>query len=368
MKIENLIVGQAYKYKELCEVLEIESKGGNTKIAQFKELERYCKYSKQGHSIIIDSINTKAGEKVDNRKIIKDNDKRKLGNNNDISKNLRYMILDLLSRYESKEGVGIGFSKTLLYRHCGMINHNYRNAKGNKKAWANELNISEIAIEECLDYTDDRLSKTLRRACSTLQNSNKALGYRFGYNYILKGDKNEIDTQETADIELEDIIRDTEYEVMKQMNISRYEKVYQFGRWKEFKTKVMDILRTEYPLEFSNIKYYYNTVVFSYTQAIVKDCKKGFEESFGLDSSIAKANVNQYFSKSLDNTIENRHKKVIDKEIFGKNFNSIDDYRGDVIYIPEQKTAKDSIIKLESNQLSFDIDKTIDNDDENIPF
>lgn len=361
MKIENLKVGQTYKYKELCEVLGIKptSKANNSRIAQFKELDTLCKYEKQGHSIIIKKIYTKQGEKMD---------KRKLGNNNDISKNLRYMILDLLSKNESTESIEIGFSKTLIYRHCGMINHNYRNAKGNRKAWANELNISEIAIEECLDYTDDRLSSTVRRACSTLQNSNKCLDYRMGYNYILKGEGNELDTQHTACQDIQDIIRDTEYKVMEQMNIRRYEYIYKYGRWNEFKTKVMDILRTEYPFEFSDIKYYYNAIVFNFTPSIVEHCKASFEKRFELNLSIAKANVNQHFSDSLDNTIENRHKKIIENNIFGKNFDSIDDYRGDKIYIPEQKMAKDSIIKLETKQLEFKLKSNVDTDDENIPF
>ena len=38
MKVENLIVGQVYKYKEICELIGIEPKTGNTKIKQLKEL------------------------------------------------------------------------------------------------------------------------------------------------------------------------------------------------------------------------------------------------------------------------------------------------------------------------------------------
>lgn len=359
MKIENLKVGQVLKnYKELCEILDINIATGNARIKQLKTLAEGVEYHKEGNKFVIDKIIKK----------VEIMDKRKLGNNNDISKNLRYMILDLLSRHNEQEKYEIGFSKTLIYRHCGMINHNYRNAKGNKKAWAESLNITELAIEECLDYTDDRLSGTLRRACSTLQNTNKALSYRFGYNYILKGKNNEVDTQHTAYQELENIIRDTEYEVMEQMNIRRYEYIYKFGRWNEFKSKVMEILEENYPIYFENIKYYYNALVFNFTSETIEHCKASFEKRFELNTSIAKANVNQYFSESLDGTIKNRHKKIIDSDIFGKNFDSIDDYRGDKIYVPEQKECKDSIIKLEYKQLSFSTIKNHDSDDENIPF
>lgn len=55
MKIENLKKGQVFKnYKSLCQVLEIEvMKNTNSKIAQFKDLATFCKYTKSGHQITI---------------------------------------------------------------------------------------------------------------------------------------------------------------------------------------------------------------------------------------------------------------------------------------------------------------------------
>ena len=57
MKIENLSVNQRIKnYKELCNILGIEIKSGNTKKAQFKELERFVRYEKHGNSFLIKEI------------------------------------------------------------------------------------------------------------------------------------------------------------------------------------------------------------------------------------------------------------------------------------------------------------------------
>ena len=51
MKIENLTVRQAYKYKELCELIGIvpTKKANNQRNAQFKELATKVDYEKKGH-------------------------------------------------------------------------------------------------------------------------------------------------------------------------------------------------------------------------------------------------------------------------------------------------------------------------------
>ena len=57
MKIENLKEGMVIKnYKELCRYLEWNTTTGNAKKSQFKDLERYCKYHKEGQKIVIDEI------------------------------------------------------------------------------------------------------------------------------------------------------------------------------------------------------------------------------------------------------------------------------------------------------------------------
>ena len=47
MNIDNLHEGQVFKnYKELCATLEIKPAGGDSKVAQFKDLDTYCKNHK----------------------------------------------------------------------------------------------------------------------------------------------------------------------------------------------------------------------------------------------------------------------------------------------------------------------------------
>ena len=94
MKITNLKNGQIFKnYKELCGALEIEPKksGSNSYKAQFKELDRYCKYHKEGRKIVIDEIFQKEQPKVDNRK------NNKGGNNVIYANDIEFIILDMIN-------------------------------------------------------------------------------------------------------------------------------------------------------------------------------------------------------------------------------------------------------------------------------
>ena len=57
MKIENLKEGMVIKnYKELCGYLGWNTTTGNAKKSQFKELERFCKYHKDGQKIVVDEV------------------------------------------------------------------------------------------------------------------------------------------------------------------------------------------------------------------------------------------------------------------------------------------------------------------------
>ena len=59
MQVNRLKTGDIYRnYGHLCEILEIKptKKANNQRKAQFKELERYVKWHREGHKIIIDEV------------------------------------------------------------------------------------------------------------------------------------------------------------------------------------------------------------------------------------------------------------------------------------------------------------------------
>ena len=69
MNIQKLEVGMKVKYKELCELLGIEPKEGNSRKAQFKEIDKLIGYHKEGQLFIIDEIKAKR-RRLGNKKTV----------------------------------------------------------------------------------------------------------------------------------------------------------------------------------------------------------------------------------------------------------------------------------------------------------
>jgi hypothetical protein len=68
MDISKLETGMILKsYRDLCKVLNWEVTGGNTKISQMKELDRYCAWHKEKNKFIIDEIYNEIQERIDLR-------------------------------------------------------------------------------------------------------------------------------------------------------------------------------------------------------------------------------------------------------------------------------------------------------------
>ena len=350
MKIENLKVGQVLKnYKELCEVLGIEPKktGSSPYKAQLKELDRYCEYHKEGHKIIIDQIYQEVKNKVDNRT---------LGNNNEQARCIRYLICNLLSSYKIEQDEVIGFSKALMLKKLFMTNENYVAAKYSRELYAKALEVETMAVNECLDYIENSSISAIRRAISTLK-SQSVLGYKYSYSWVdHKGEHNHCTVLEENAIHL------MEQEVMAQMRISKKQKIWEYGRWEEFKSKVKVKLLEEYPSLFPQLDYYYYSFHFNYAMEGIQRHMRFMEQKQGMNFETAKAGVQELWSNSLETTINNRHEKAKEKTPFGNSFNQIENYRKCEKYNKEQQKVKNSIVKLDyqkveiSQQLSFNIE------------
>ncbi|MEG1597331.1 MAG: hypothetical protein RR359_03555 [Bacilli bacterium] len=90
MNIKNIELEKEYSWKDLCELLDIPYKTGNSKIKQIKEFESLCKYRKNGIKIIIEEIYD-APKKIENKR--KEGSRRGIGNKNSISKLMSSAIM-----------------------------------------------------------------------------------------------------------------------------------------------------------------------------------------------------------------------------------------------------------------------------------
>lgn len=352
MKVENLKIGQVLtNYNELCEVLDIEPKPSNNtngRKAHHKEFDRYFKYKKDGRKYIITEIYSEELEKVD---------KRTLGNNNNQARCIRYLLLNLLSAYKIEQDEVIGFSKGLLLRKLYMANENYIIAKTSRKQYAQALEVNEIAINECFDYIENNSISAIRKAIATLR-SQSILGYKYSFSWVdHKGRVHHCDTLEENTIHL------IEEEVMKQMNIRNKNKIWEFGRWDEFKAKVTFKLIEEYKSLFPQISYYFYSFHFNYNNQSIQSQMRYMEERQGMNYEVAIHGVQDLWSGSLDKTIDNRHEKAKDKTPFGKSFKEIDNYRKDNNYKTEQSKVKNSIVHKDhpivevSEQIQMDLNQ-----------
>jgi len=350
MKIENLTTGQVLKnYKELCEVLGIEQKktGSNPHKAQFKELERYCKYHKEGHKIVIDELFSKELEKVDNRK---------LGNNNDQAKCLRYLLCNLLSAYKIEKNEVIGFSKGLLLRKLNLINENYASAKTQREQYAQALDVEKFALDECIEYIDNRSINAVKKAMQVLV-SQKVIGYKYSYTWVdHTGVHHHCCTLE------HNAIMEAEFEIMETMSIRSKGKIFEFGRWNEFKREVKLYLMNKYGDFFQKIDYYYSSFHFNYNMEQLQKHMRYMETRQEISYQKAIEGIQELWSKSLDTTIDNKYAKAI-KGAWGAGFDEVESYRRSIEYKPEQKKLKNSMTKQDypkvemSEQLKFDINQ-----------
>lgn len=65
---ENLTEGMILNsYRELCKVLNVDIKGGNSKMSQMKEIERYVRLEKEGYKFIVMEIYEIPLQKIDGR-------------------------------------------------------------------------------------------------------------------------------------------------------------------------------------------------------------------------------------------------------------------------------------------------------------
>ena len=340
MKITNLKENMILKnYKHLCEVLEIEpKKSNNSKLAQYKELERYCSYHKDGHKIIIDEIFGDVKDKMDGR--VNNKGRNNVKYADDIEVLLMNLLLNSTSEQRS-EGV-VGYSKSYLYSRLGLVNDNYKPTSDKVLKLSDVLNVSYQAINECYNNTNNKLWSTVRSGLNSMKN--KALiSWECGYNMVVATvDDNDraINIVKVADKWERDTIRDCEKKALDDMNINSKTKVFTLRRWDEFKEKVTEYLKEEY----SNVIHYYESVVIHFTYDIIV---KEFENMDDNDLIQVKKALNSNISTGLDKAIDTKHKSAKNKDII----TAYDNYRVSEGYTQEQKNIKDTLVKRDTKVL-----------------
>lgn len=373
MNLDFLEKGKVIKnYKELCRLANIEVKTGDSKKAQLKELERYCKYIKIGNKFVIDEIYEKPKDKEDGRK----NNKRKSA---DYIEDLELILIGemLLNDYKTHNRLVIG--KSVLLRETGLVNINYSYCKRRINKLSKFLNIDKLTVSEFFNLNNRSLMNDLERALKNLKNKGliiinsstilcKETTNNIKYNHVIEVDKyNEEIDKITAEAETQtiyeeatpeecSIIAKSRKKVLKEMNIDKITTVFALGRVNEYYKKVNDEVRNYIP----NLHHSFEAYDISYNfDDIIKELEnRGFDDWSKEDKQNFTYIVNGGVISKINLNATKRHNASIKKieKIFGdiKLYNRSRD-----AYIDENIALTDSMIKSKGIDIRQNVRKTI---------
>lgn len=212
MNLQNLHEGQVLKnYKELCKLLEIDEKHGNSKDAQMLDLERYFRFTKNKHEIKIEQIYPIPMVKSEERKI---------GYNSKYVSDLSIQILNILAkRTTDKEYNQSFFTANRLFELTGMCNSNFSLTKKAISDYFKDYpqRMTDFDIEDFKTRTGDKLRKILN---TTLFNLKKRQLILYSYKHMILID----DEWEVADKETEVYIMNTKKDVIYNI-LSKYDDI-----------------------------------------------------------------------------------------------------------------------------------------------
>lgn len=232
MNKANLRKGKAFKnYKDLCNKLGLEVKFGNSKISQLKELERFCKYHKDGRQFIIDKVYAKPKTKVDGRS-------NNGGNNNSIyADELDKLVLAYVKTgtYTLQEL----FTKQipiLTKKHSELLKVGY-------KRFAKDNKLSKGLVKEYNENIYSILKNAIQTSLGRLQKQGKLKFKKCIQATTPKGKKFILTSQQTKKLKL------IESKTYADMDITPYQRINNKTINKKFKANVcsrMDIEMKNY--------------------------------------------------------------------------------------------------------------------------
>lgn len=374
MNVENLCEGLIIKnYKELCVLLEIKVTGGDSKKSQLKDLERYCKYHKEGNKFIIDEIYSEVKMKVDMRNTVKDDDKRHEGNSSVYGDDIKRLLLYLMA--SSNEDDEIILPISILLNKLSMTNINYSLGRRNQEKLSEILKIDEIYINEFYDTTHQNLRRTLESNLNQLDRKSilrwqtvrmickrvAEVKYNELDEIIIDMDTNTInyDIREEYSVATKEqdlIILEAENEVLKELDLSDINEVFKYGKADIFYNKVYSIIKKK-----ANIKYYFN----GYKLIFNKDIVIGELEKYGEDVDCVRKELNKKVREKLFDNAMKRQEKVEKefKDIIGElplSIKEVKKLRLKDDYLKQIQIIIDNVINITANDIRYKLKQKVD--------
>lgn len=299
MNLGNLELNVRYKYKNLCEVLEIEQKKStNSKKAQLKELQQYINVVKEGTWYTVAEIYKKPKEKVDGR----GKSDNSHGNNNKFAQYTDILIENFLHKQQNMHHENtIYITNNCLAQEIKMVNFNYRICESNREKFHRFVYVKHphtpaSAERDVFYYIHSKIRPAILGGLNRLQEQNKL---RFELTYLIYKD-NEITKMDDVDI---DFVKETEESLLKEMNITKQQVMLKHETkvkfYNELNDKVMDYFSMHYEDDIDGFFQGYRIVIKNVQEQ--KDAKKLEKE------------LNEKFIEDVAKSIEKAKDKIREK-------------------------------------------------------
>jgi hypothetical protein len=340
-KFEKLIYKNLYpglevkNYKALCELLELNPQGGNTKKANLENLERYCEIERVGHKFIIKDFRDEVLEKTD---------KRSVGNNNKYAKIIETILLCYFKKYGKNN---YQFTKNELWLELGMVNKNFTE-NYNNKSFKNvvEKEINEQQSEENSHYLTIKQWHVDRAYINSITKLNNILRTAFDslikkhvieLNFVIIGKDSDDNLNPITENDEVEAVLDCENKALEALKCETLKEVFKKS------SKTVNIqkyfeLRNNYLYERLGLKYIYR--VYDIT------CSREYVEK-KLERNIRelRKEINSNILDYLEHQAELDYKKAKEKRETGKT-----EVRYPLHYVDIQNFILEKIIKLDENE------------------
>lgn len=290
LSLENISPGQVIEsYNKLCNLLGIKAKqGGDTRIAQRKELERYINFENiSRNKIIINEIYLIPQPKIDKR----------IEGNNAVYRD--YFIAGLISILRKCKKNYLLCSRGYLIEQLGFVNKNYRNCRSNPKETAKELKIPEEYLLDFYMINNTKLIKNIESNIAYFERKSYYIADQVTAVCIKNGSK-EIHRVATED-EKELIIK-CENEVKFKLGIQDSAEIFYKQLWTVFNSNVKQKLKDE----GSNICYYYKAYNFSIHKDTIEQLYNSLVKKENSTLGKIKKEINAKYKESALNSLDSR--------------------------------------------------------------
>lgn len=363
------------KYKELCQILNIEQKNNTrAKNSQLKELQCFLNIQKDKTWYTITEIYQVPLQKIETRGG---------GNKAEYIKTIELLILDLL--VQDKNNGNIFLSRNKLLLSLAMINDNFAYCKERIPKLSQYTNIQIQTVEEWYLSTGDMLKRNLEKALDNLRSQalviwsseltvcdlipiginnneqniiiNKTESEdEYGEKVIEYKLNNSItyNHREATKDEKKFILR-TERETMEDMGFQNKQELVRSGMWNDFKEKVDTII-----LDELNIAYYYNSYkIICNEDHIIQQRNRLLEKLSKSEREMHLQILNNDIMKRLHTNVEKKQVRAKNKvencigEYIDKNISR----RTQEIYIDDNDKLVDSLINKDAKNIKKDVRK-----------